>query len=39
MRVFFVGSTLLIWGTLLLPSPGLAQYDAAPERSEPVPVA
>ena len=34
MRVFFVGSTLLLGGILLLPSPGLAQYDAAPDRSE-----
>ena len=34
MRVFFVGSTLLICAVLLLPSPGSAQYDSAPGRSE-----
>jgi peptidoglycan/xylan/chitin deacetylase (PgdA/CDA1 family) len=34
VRVFFVGSTLLICAVLLLPSPGSAQYDPAPERSE-----
>jgi len=34
VRVFFVGSTLLICAVLLLPSPGSAQYDSAPGRSE-----